>query len=84
MLAGWKIVTLGGLFLNLVGVILLFLYVLPRRERTGGIGFAWTNTENPNQKVIRLERRWDIFSWIGLGCVVVGIILQGVGAWLSP
>src|SRR5271166_2465521 len=77
MMAGWKIVMLVGLFLNLVGVILLFLYVLPRRERTGGIGFRWTNTEKPNQVLISLERRWDIFSWIGLGCVVVGIVLQG-------
>lgn len=84
MLADWKIVTLAGLFLNLVGVILLFLYVLPRRERTGGIRLTWTNTQNPNQEVIRLERRWDILSWIGLGCVVVGIFLQGVGVWLSP
>jgi hypothetical protein len=84
MMAGWKIVTLVGLFLNLVGVILLFLYVLPRRERTEGIRVTWTNPNKPNQELIRLERRWDIFSWIGLGCVVVGIVLQGLGVWLSP
>ena len=84
MLAGWKIVTLVGLFLNLVSVILLFFYVLPRRERSAGIRFNWTNTENPNQEVIRLERRWDILSWIGLGCVVIGIVLQGLGTLLSP
>ena len=84
MMAGWKIVTLVGLFLNLVGVILLFLYVLPRRERTEGIRVTWTNPNKPNQELIRLERRWDTFSWIGLGCVVVGIVLQGLGVWLSP
>jgi hypothetical protein len=84
MMAGWKIVTLVGLFLNLVGVILLFLYVLPRRERTEGIRVTWINPDKPNQELIRLERRWDTFSWIGLGCVVVGIVLQGLGVWLSP
>jgi hypothetical protein len=64
--ACWKILTLVGLFLNLVGVILLFLYALPRRERTEGIRVTWANPDKPNLELIRLERRWDIFSAIGL------------------
>jgi len=83
-MACWKLLTFTGLFLNLVGVILLFRYVLPRRDRTGGIRFTWTNTSNPNQELISLERRWDFWSAIGLWCVIVGIVLQGVGVWLSP
>ena len=61
-MACWKILTFVGLFLNLVGVVLLFLYVLPRRERTEGIRITWINPDKPNQELIRLERRWDTFS----------------------
>jgi hypothetical protein len=62
----------------------VFLYVLPRRERTEGIRVTWTNPDKPNQELIRLERRWDIFSAIGLWFVIFGIVLQGLGVWLSP
>jgi len=82
-MACWKLLTFAGLFLNLAGVILLFLYVLPRRERTVGIRGSWARSE-VNQTELRLERRWDFWSAIGLWCVIVGIVLQGVGVCLSP
>jgi hypothetical protein len=79
----WKLLTFLGLFLNLVGVWLLFFYVLPRRMRTDGTLFSWQNSSNPDQKLIKLERRWDILSGIGLACVIIGILLQAVGVWIS-
>jgi hypothetical protein len=82
-MAPWKIFTLFGLFLNGVGVALLFLYTLPRRQRTDGVLFSW-KTGSPNQDLIKLERQWDTLSTIGLWCVIVGIVLQGLGVWMSP
>ena len=55
-MACWKILTLVGLFFNLVGVIPLFLYVLSCRERTEGMRVTWTNPDKPNLELIRLER----------------------------
>ena len=73
----------AGLALNLVGVILLFRYALPKRQRTYGILFTFTNTDNPNQDLIKLERKWDLRSEIGLWCVIIGNALQGVGVWIA-
>jgi hypothetical protein len=53
----WKLVTLCGLLLNLVGVILLCRYALPKRQRTDGLLFNWTNPDKPNQELITLESR---------------------------
>jgi hypothetical protein len=75
--------TLVGLLLNVAGVILLFFYVMPRRERTGGIRGSWARSE-VNQTELRLERHWDRRSAIGLWCVIIGVVLQGVGIWLAP
>jgi hypothetical protein len=77
-MALWKILTLLGLVLNLISVILLFRYALPKRQRTDGVGINLTG-DKPNQKLIALERRWDFWSGFGLWCAIVGIALQGVG-----
>jgi hypothetical protein len=82
-MAPWKILTVLGLVLNGVGVVLLFLYTLPRRQRTKGILFNWTTTV-PDQGLVKLERNWDVLSTIGLWCVIIGIVLQGLGVWMSP
>ena len=65
-MATWKILTLIGLLLNIAGVILLFFYVLPRRERTDGIRGSWVGSK-PNQELIKLERRWDHLARLGYG-----------------
>lgn len=75
--------TLFGLVLNPVGVIVLFLYVLPRRDRTGGITGQWERSE-VDEAELKLERRWDLLSAIGLWSVIIGIALQGVGVWFAP
>jgi len=82
LMALWKLLTLLGLALNLLGVILLFFYVLPRRQRTGGTLGMWEGITD--QSVVDLERRWDLFSAIGLWCVIIGIALQAVAVWIAP
>jgi hypothetical protein len=82
-MACWKLLTLVGLVLNLVGVILLFFYVLPRRVRTDGIRGLMQGSV-VHQELLKLERSWDFWSNIGLGCVIIGIVLQAVGVWFSP
>jgi hypothetical protein len=75
-----NVLNLVGLVLNLVGVWLLFLYVLPRRSRTEG--HRLFIDEQPNPKVVRLERRWDFLSMIGLTAVTVGALLQILAIFL--
>ena len=70
------------LVLNLVGVVLLFLYALPKRRGTNGVGINLAG-DKPNQELIALERRWDFWSGFGLWCAIAGIALQGYGVWLS-
>jgi hypothetical protein len=85
MMAGWKIVTLVGLFLNLVGVILLFFYVLPRRERTRGhsphLDEYWKSESGINQTRKTLGY-FQLGS--GSGASLSALCSQGVGVWLSP
>jgi hypothetical protein len=73
-MACWKLLTLAGLVLNLVGVILLFFYVLPQRVRTDGIRGLWQGSV-VDQKLLSDERHWDLLSRIGLWSVI--------GVWIS-
>jgi hypothetical protein len=75
-----NVLNLAGLALNLLGVWLLFLYVLPRRNRTGG--YRYYGEEQPNPDLVRLERRWDWLSRIGLAAVTLGTLLQIIAIFL--
>ena len=84
-MAVWKILTFVGLALNVIGVILLFFYVLPRRQRTTVPEGSLVNFfGRRNEELIKLERHWDRLSTIGLWSVIIGIALQAVGVWLAP
>ena len=54
-----------------------------RRHRTGGITGQWERSE-VDEAELKLERRWDLLSDIGLWSVIIGIALQGVGVWFAP
>jgi hypothetical protein len=75
------ICNLAGLVMNLIGVVLLFFYVMPRRVRTGGHDM-YVGSQH-DQKALRAEQRFDLFSYIGLGLVVSGTVLQMTAIWLS-
>jgi hypothetical protein len=78
---GAAICNVAGLIMNLAGVILLFLYVMPRRVRTGGYQVLYGLPADQN--AAKKERRSDLFSWVGLALVVVGTLFQ-IAATVLP
>jgi hypothetical protein len=63
-----------GLLLGLFGVVLVFLFGMPFRVPTHGLNYihdSYTNTAG-----IAIERRYAQWSDAGLGCLVVGTLLQ--------
>jgi hypothetical protein len=59
-----------GLVTNLGGVILLFVFGLPFCVRTSII------LEQPDPKAVRAECWYDVFGWVGLALIVLGIAAQ--------
>jgi hypothetical protein len=69
--AQWNII---GLIVDLVGILLLFVFQMPFQVRTGGaVPYV---AEKPDQSQIAKEKAYDIFSWIGLALVVLGVACQ--------
>ena len=68
-----------GLFLNVVGVLILFRYGMPFHVPTGGAVSLITETRD--QATIALEQRYEIYGYIGLGCLIVGTVSQMIAAW---
>ena len=64
-----------GVAANLVGVIILFLFGMPFRVRTGGNQVIFT-TSNRNEEIVRTEFWYTVLGWIGLGLIVLGSIFQ--------
>lgn len=64
----------SGLALSLIGIILLFLFGMPFRVRTGG-AIAYV-AEQEDEKAKRAERWYDVLGWIGLILVVIGTLFQ--------
>ncbi len=69
--------TIVGLLMTLAGVILLFLYGMPFRVRTGGTTVL--ELERIDQNAIRAERFHEISSWCGLVLIVLGTLAQIMG-----
>ena len=74
-----KWLNVGGLFLDLVGVVLLFRYGMPYRVRTGGDMFILKGS-TINEQIVRAESCYALLGWIGLACIIIGTALQIVGA----
>jgi hypothetical protein len=74
-----RALNLIGLFLNLVGILILFRYGMPFHVPTGGA--VSLILERRDQAEIALERRYTVYGYIGLGCLIVGTICQMVAAW---
>jgi hypothetical protein len=69
--ASWNIL---GLILVLFGVLLLFVFGMPFRVRTGGAIALVAETEDENEK--RAERVYDVLGWLGVALVVLGTLSQ--------
>ena len=70
-----KWLNVGGLFLDLVGVVLLFLFGMPFRIRTGGNTLA-LRSDVINEQLVRTEFWYGVLGWTGLTCIVIGTALQ--------
>jgi len=63
-----------GLFLELVGVVVLFFFGMPFHVPTGGMQAL--ALEQLDQNAIDLERRYTIYGGIGFACLLLGTALQ--------
>lgn len=73
--ACWNI---AGLILSLIGIVILFVFGMPFRVRTGGATYYVAETEDEDEK--KREALFDKLGWLGLAIIVAGTIFQIVGA----
>jgi hypothetical protein len=66
--------TFWGLLLGLIGVILLFRYGMPFHVPTNGANYI--SDSYTNYADIALEHRYLVYGYVGLGCLIVGTVLQ--------
>lgn len=70
------LLNLAGLFLNLVGVLILFRWGMPFRVETKGVTYRITSEVDQNE--IALERRYKVIGYVGLALLMLGTVLQMV------
>jgi len=68
-----------GLFSNLGGVLLLFVFGMPFRIATGGNTVTWI-TSNVDYQIKKVDDIYSALSWIGLAMTIVGTLLQARAA----
>ena len=68
-----------GLLMNLLGVILLFVFGRPFRVR-----YFWSGLfERHDRMAARSERWYDVLGWLGLALIVLGTAAQISAIFLS-
>ena len=67
-----------GLALDIVGVILMFLYGLPAgiADEGEGAGHKWAPTGEEAERQKKRWKRYKFLARLGLGLLVVGFVLQ--------
>lgn len=73
-------VSSSGLMLDIVGVILIFLYGLP--EPISREGHQCIITEQVDEKEALKAKKYDFRARIGLTLLILGFALQLVGNWI--
>ena len=68
-----------GLFLTIVGVLLLFRYGIALQVDTGGYEFIYGDKKPEQDNIERRSKRW---SALAIVCIVVGTICQIVANWV--
>ena len=64
-----------GLFLNLVGIVLLFTFELPYRVAIASKTLPWS-TSSIDVQVKKLDDISAVLGWIGLLAIILGTLLQ--------
>lgn len=67
----WNII---GIVLLFVGVVLLFFFGMPYRTRRGGASYIIL--ERKDEEDLKIERRYDVYGWIGLVLMTLGTAAQ--------
>ena len=68
-----------GLLLNLVGIVLLFLFEMPFRVATTSMTLPWI-TSSIDVQVKKLDDVSTLLGWIGLLILVLGTLFQILAA----
>ncbi len=69
-----------GLFLDVIGVVLLFKFGLPEEVRRHGRSFLAIEGENEDEK--RKAEEYDFWARFGLVLLIVGFLLQLISNWI--
>ena len=73
-----SLITSFGLLLDIIGVVLIFLFGIPQDVRRSGANYlVWGSDENE----IKKAKRYDLFSYGGLGLLILGFAVQIIGNW---
>ena len=80
-----------GLGLDIVGVILIFIWGPPMPDMQGGVGIALENgtplgdgtiVADEEKKQLQRRKSHTIISRVGLGIIGVGFLLQLISQWI--
>ena len=69
---------IGGLVLDIIGVIMLFKFGLPADIRRGGTRLL--DLGDPDQEEKAKAIRYDRWALVGLTTLIVGFLAQGAGS----
>ena len=69
---------IGGLFLDIIGVIMLFRFGLPADIRRGGTRLF--DMGNPDLEEKAKAERYDRWALVGLTILIAGFLAQGAGS----
>lgn len=72
-----KALNIFGLFFNLGGVLLLFVFGMPIRVATGGNIATWA-TADVHFQILKFDNIYNSLGWIGLLAIIFGTLLQAI------
>ena len=73
-----EVVSTVGLASDIVGVVIVFLYGLPK-QMPGPAVPTWGGTP---LETLNRRKLYSVLSWTGMGLIVAGFALQILGEWL--
>lgn len=83
-MTGAGIISSTGLGLDIMGVVLVFIYGLPSRVvRIPGTRLIWGGSEESKKAEIAEYRHYERMSYIGMGLLVFGFSLQLVSNFFN-
>jgi hypothetical protein len=71
-----NILTSIGLILDILGVIMLFMYGLPSNVKENGSGFGGSENEEQRQKRLLNNKTIKMKAQFGLGLLITGFLFQ--------